>query len=741
MRLFPLVAWCSLLFDLCVAYGFNDLSALFRRATTAPAPLVVIPDGSWLGDDGPWSTFTFRIGNPAQTVRLLPSTASQQTLVVIPAGCPPGFMADCETSRGWQFDKNQSTTWGEKGIYNLRPEQNLLSTGSGDFGFDSIGVNGQGQGGPTLEHQLIGGFAGAAFFLGIFGLNPRATNYSNFNDPVPSFITNLKTNGSIPSLSFGYTAGARYQLKMVTGSLTLGGYDISRFTPNNLSFTFAPDINRDLVVGLQSITTTDGNQKKTSLLPSGILTFVDSTLPYIYLPREACTRFEQTFGLIWDDQSELYLVNDTLHDELKSQNLNFTFTLGNSQSGGQTVDIVLPYNSFDLQASYPLLHNSSRYFPLKRAANDSQYTLGRAFFQESYLIVDWERHNFSISQCVFQDPNPQHLIAIPPVGNTDTPVAPQGGSLSTGAIVAIAVAVVFVTLALIAVALAILFVKRRNKKRRSSEIPKAVEEEQLQPQLRPSPPESEEYRKPELDGGPTRPSPPLRDMKPFHIDFGSGHTSGTMSRQDSISKIDLATPASELSGPPIPYMPTRHELPAEELPKPEFEDTSEPIRYRVAGERNKHRRAQGSYGSSNSGHDSHEGPQGLDDRLTELPADETAKPITASVPTAAAPAAPVSSALQRSEYAIDNPADTTLPAHGGISPPAASPDPQHSSRNPIEEALEGNVSPFSNADTTPFFSPTRLQQLGHEQREYEEPLITPPLAPDTEKELGGSSRK
>jgi len=732
MRFYSLVAFSSLLLEFCLAYGFNDLSALLRRAITAPAPLSVIADGSWIGNDGPWSTFTFRIGNPAQNVRLLPSTASQQTLVVIPQGCPSGFMPDCATSRGWLYDKNKSTSWGEKGLFGLRLEQNLLAAGAGDFGFDSVGVNAQGQGGPTLDHQLLGGFAGNAFFLGIFGLNPRATNYSDFNNPVPSLMTNLKNNGSIPSLSFGYTAGARYQLKKVTGSLTLGGYDASRFTPNNLSFTFSSDNNRDLLVGLQSITATDGSQKNTSLLPSGILTFVDSTLPYIYLPTEACTKFEQAFGLTWDNTSQLYLVNDTLHDELASRNPSFTFTLGNTQSGGQTVDIVIPYLSFDLQATFPLISNSSRYFPLKRAANDSQYTLGRAFLQESYLIVDWERNNFSLSQCVFQDPNPQHLIAIPPVANPDTPVAPQGGSLSTGAIVAIAVAVVFVTLALIAVALAILFVKRRNKKRRVSEIPKAVEEEQ--PQAPPPPSETEEYRKPELDGQPARASPHVRDMKPFHLDFGSGHTSVAMSRQDSVSKIDLATPASELSGPPIPtYMPTPHELPAEELPPAEFEDTSEGPRYKTAGERWRQRRAQDSYSSSNSGHDSHEDRPGLDRRLTELPAEEPSKPGTASVPAAAASSAP-----HRSEHPMAHPADDAPTTHGdgGISPPAVSPDPQRSARDPMEETLEGNVSPFSNTDVAPFFSPSRLPQHGHGQREYEEPLITPPLAPEKEKELG-----
>jgi len=43
----------------------------------------------------------------------------------------------------------------------------------------------------------------------------------------------------------------------------------------------------------------------------------------------------------------------------------------------------LPYAAFDLVADYPLVIDSSRYFPLMRAANESQYTLGRTFLQEA----------------------------------------------------------------------------------------------------------------------------------------------------------------------------------------------------------------------------------------------------------------------------------------------------------------------------------------------------------------------
>lgn len=145
------------------------------------------------------------------------------------------------------------------------------------------------------------------------------------------------------------------------------------------------DISRDLVVGVQSITTTTGSSNvETILLPSGgIFAFVDSELPYIWLPQDACQAFEHAFGLTWNATSEMYLVNNTLHSELQAMNMSVTFTLGVGKSGGETVDITLPYAAFDLTATPPLVENTTSYFPLKRAANDTQYTLGRAFLQEA----------------------------------------------------------------------------------------------------------------------------------------------------------------------------------------------------------------------------------------------------------------------------------------------------------------------------------------------------------------------
>ena len=62
------------------------------------------------------------------------------------------------------------------------------------------------------------------------------------------------TEKKIPSLSYGYTAGAYYRKDAGgQGSLVLGGYDRSLFVPNSLVFPFNEDQSVDLTVGLQGI--------------------------------------------------------------------------------------------------------------------------------------------------------------------------------------------------------------------------------------------------------------------------------------------------------------------------------------------------------------------------------------------------------------------------------------------------------------------------------------------------------
>jgi hypothetical protein len=227
-----------------------------------------------------------------------------------------------------------------------------------------------------------------------------------------------------------------------------------------------------VLVSIQSVTALDSSNKQTALLPKAIYSYIDSTVAEIWLPVESCLLFEKAFGLVWDPNSELYLVSDSLHNQLLTTNPNITFTIAPWTQPGRTdsVDIVLPYKAFDLTAKppYQTLNNTSRYFPLRRAENDQEYTLGRTFLQEAYLIVDWERQNFSVSQCSWIAGAQQHLVPILSTNGTNGTLGGAMGSpvrssapLTVGAIAGIAVGVVAILL--LSALLAFLYMRHKNR--------------------------------------------------------------------------------------------------------------------------------------------------------------------------------------------------------------------------------------------------------------------------------------
>ena len=383
-----------------------------------------------------------QVGTPAQNLRLLPSSSGNAIWPVLPQGCTVGDPSNCGDLRGTLFLPNSSSTWINIGLYGLvlTEEAGLGYSGNANFGYDNVTLGWLGGGLPTLSHQVIEGFATKDFLIGSFGLSPYAVNISTLDDPKPSFLGALVKQNQTPSISWAYTAGAYYRQPTAFGSLTLGGFDTSRFVQHNVTFPFGPDTSRDLIVPIQSITSDAAGGSP--LLSDVIYAYIDSLVPHIWLPLEVCKAFERAFGLTYNETAGLYLVNDTLHERLSSQNPNVTFTLGVPGSAkNNTVDIVMHYGSFNLMADYYTVSNATRYFPLKQAHNNSQYTLGRAFLQDAYVIADYDRSNFSVSQAVFPDGSTtQQIVAIHRPGDTLPPTYRKVPS--TGAIAGIAVAAI-----------------------------------------------------------------------------------------------------------------------------------------------------------------------------------------------------------------------------------------------------------------------------------------------------------
>lgn len=185
------------------------------RDESAPKPLSFPANQFWDGIDGDWSTFTIRAGTPPTFVRALISTANQQTWTVDPRNCdkPDPFpdSAACLNSRGLSFDSRSSSSWSDIGSYGLQLEQNLNYTGDASYGYDTISLGTEGSPLVTIENSTVGIIKSQDYWLGYLGLHNKPSNFQSFAQSSPSFMTYLKDQGHIPSMSFGYTAGNPYR--------------------------------------------------------------------------------------------------------------------------------------------------------------------------------------------------------------------------------------------------------------------------------------------------------------------------------------------------------------------------------------------------------------------------------------------------------------------------------------------------------------------------------------------------
>ncbi|THX53486.1 acid protease [Aureobasidium pullulans] len=492
-------------------------STASSSATAIPSPFSFAPSQYWDGNDGSWSSFMVRVGTPPQDFRVFPSTFGQETLIPVPEGCTEDDPANCGSLRGVMpfqgdvstgFQTNASTTWSDIGIYTTDLETQIGINANGMYGFDTVGLQVENSGGIEQTHQVVAGIADKSFMYGIMGLGPRPSNFSVLSDPQPSFLTSLRNNNTIPSKSYAYTAGASYRYSKVLGSLTLGGYDSSRLSSNGTIFPFASDDSKPLQVGVTQITARNTLLGSATLYSTGHFSLIDSTIPHIWMPVAACDNFATNFGLNYDNQTDLYLINDTMHSKLTNLNPEIIFKLSpQTTDGGESVNIVLPYAAFALQASYPYYQNSTRYFPIRRAANDSQYILGRTFLQEAYLIADYERANFTIAQAAFANPMPaEKLVSILPPGVKATNSTGGGGVvtrpdavLSRNVIIGIAVGVVAGAALVLFIFATAFYIRRRRRQRIAAALPLLPSSETSSPQPPNFSPPAEVDARPKLE--------------------------------------------------------------------------------------------------------------------------------------------------------------------------------------------------------------------------------------------------
>lgn len=204
---------------------------------------------------------------------------------------------------------------------------------------------------------------------------------------------------------------------------------------------------------------------------------IDSSTPYLWLPESVCVQFEKALGLTYDNDVQLYTFGNNIlqHQNLVNWNLTFNFVIANDIGSTKLVSLSVPYAAFDLWLAYPFpalnaTESSPRknYFPLRKAANESQYTIGRSFLQETYLLVDYDRNSFSVYQAKFPNDTTINItnIIMPQYSNNKTTAGtggtPTKGGLSKGALVGVAVGASAVV-ATVVIGVFWLCMRRRNR--------------------------------------------------------------------------------------------------------------------------------------------------------------------------------------------------------------------------------------------------------------------------------------
>ncbi|EME81284.1 uncharacterized protein MYCFIDRAFT_117555, partial [Pseudocercospora fijiensis CIRAD86] len=378
--------------------------------------IVLQATGRWQGMEPKWSTFSLNIGsNPSQTFDFLPSISSSQIWLPDPnLICPKSNESvkhRCLESRGIPLGTSsldRSSTWLSQGTYHFLQHPLLFSYMTGDFGQDTVALTTTSTSAQAVaENQLVAQYGLEDYWIGLAGLTYRSTPLGNGS--TSSLLTSLKENGTIPSLSFGYTAGSVYgKVYDNFGALTLGGYDASRRSPQpteNLEVSMDRTKN-ELKVELLDISVSNGSTGgQRTLLPIGktYSMFLDTSVSEFWFPSEVCDLFQGSFNLTEDLETGLFGIDHTSRQAMFDNNTSLSLVLGGSSDATTKLKIDLGCEAF----------GNFSYFPIRRAVDESKFVLGRVFFQETYITVDWTWKNFTLSKAQPRvrgiAPNPQDI--------------------------------------------------------------------------------------------------------------------------------------------------------------------------------------------------------------------------------------------------------------------------------------------------------------------------------------------
>ncbi|KAL7627664.1 hypothetical protein AAE478_001857 [Parahypoxylon ruwenzoriense] len=431
----------------------------------------------------------------AQEIDVTVSTTLSEIWIVESSGCSPNAL--CAAARGGVYNTSASQSWSSLGAWQLGLDYLGLG-GNGDYAMETVVVYDSVRRWQTsFNKQVVAGINETDYYTGFFGLGITPGRFNNVvaQSPIAALV---EQDGVIPSHSYGYTAGAYYGGPRGTPlSLTLGGYDANRFEPHDTKFSLNATTRQPEVL-LRAITASvsDADKAPTSWPTSSVtlssfnestVALLDSSTPYLWLPQTICDRFAASLNLTWNETFGLYLFSnyENLDRYRSSPDLSFTFTLSsadNRDNLGQPLDVsgvvnlTISSDAFIQNLRYPFMNlieygaAAVPYFPLRPTGDDNRVIIGRTFFQEAYLITNYETSMFSVHKAKFperplRDTSIQTLATFEHSPYPGPPKRPGGGGgLTESQTVGLAVGACGLGIAII---VAFWLVRRRKKQRKA----------------------------------------------------------------------------------------------------------------------------------------------------------------------------------------------------------------------------------------------------------------------------------
>jgi hypothetical protein len=139
---------------------------------------------------------------------VLPGSSASSVFLIGADGCSGSLagVSNCSELRGGIAMSNESMSFIDLATGQAGQDVNLGLDVFAQYGYDNVSLGDPSSSLPSLGNTTVGIIASVDFWLGLFGMSPRVTNFSSFS--AESFFAALRSDAWIASQTWAYTAGS-----------------------------------------------------------------------------------------------------------------------------------------------------------------------------------------------------------------------------------------------------------------------------------------------------------------------------------------------------------------------------------------------------------------------------------------------------------------------------------------------------------------------------------------------------